>query len=109
MFWSYTMTGIAYDRSGSALRNELIIIGTDTLRTDASGGYSINFTGYTCDRGRSFCRKANVRMKWLTLARPSVEKTSRVKNEWKKYGVRCIGRRDAHPDHNTQRKDLYFQ
>lgn len=51
-FWSYTLTGTAYDQATKdVLRNTALLIGDQLVTTDSTGHYRVEISGITCDRG----------------------------------------------------------
>lgn len=51
-FWSYTLTGTAYDKATKdVLRNTALMIGKQLVTTDSLGHYTVTISGVTCDKG----------------------------------------------------------
>ena len=87
-FWSYTMKGTAYDaRTKEPLKDAVIIIGRDTVTTNAEGYYNVTVNGVTCDKGgRWRINRCNKRAYGhLVLQRLGESSSTRIKSHWKKY------------------------
>ncbi len=64
-FWSYTLSGTAYDKATKdVLRNTTIVIGEHVVTTDSVGHYTVIINGVTCDKG-SAARIEAVQRGWL--------------------------------------------
>ena len=87
-FWAYTMKGTAYDaKTKEPLKDAVIVIGRDTVTTDAEGFYNVTVNGVTCDRGgRWRIKRCNKRAYGhLVVQRLGASSATRIRSHWKKY------------------------
>lgn len=105
-FWSYTLTGTAYDNSTKdVLRNTTLMIGDQVVTTDSVGHYTVIIGGVTCDKGSVWRIKRCNEQAYGTLVvrRVLSEASVTIHSHWKRYAF-CEG--GFTPCHE-QRRDLF--
>lgn len=105
-FWSYTLTGTAYDMSTKdVLRNTTLMIGDRVVATDSVGHYTVIIGGVTCDKGSVWRIKRCNEQAYGTLVvrRVLSEASVTINSHWKRYAF-CEG--GITPCHE-QRRDLF--
>lgn len=105
-FWSYTLTGTAYDQATKdVLRNTALMIGDQLVTTDSLGHYTMTISGVTCDKGTSWqimrCNEETYGK--LVVRRVLSAASTTINSHWKKYAFCESGFTPCH----EQRRDLY--
>lgn len=105
-FWSYTLTGTAYDKATKdVLRNTALMIGDQLVTTDSLGHYTVTISGVTCDRGSNWQIKRCNEDAYgqLVVRRVLSEASVTINSHWKRYAF-CDG--GITPCHE-QRRELF--
>jgi hypothetical protein len=105
-FWSYMLTGTAYDMATKdVLRNTALMIGDQLVTTDSLGRYTVTISGVTCDKGSAWqIKRCNEQAYGQLVVRRVLSETSVTMNSnWKRYAF-CDG--GITPCHE-QRRDLF--
>ncbi len=105
-FWSYTLTGTAYDKATKdVLRNTALMIGDQLVTTDSLGHYAVTISGVTCDKGSAWqIRRCNEdAYGQLVVRRVLSEARLTINSHWKRYAFCESGITPCH----EQRRDLF--
>jgi hypothetical protein len=105
-FWSYMLTGTAYDKATKdVLRNTALMIGKQLVTTDSLGHYTVTISGVTCDKGTGWqIRRCNEKAYGQLEVRRALGGTSTtINSHWKQYAFCESGITPC----NEQRRDLY--
>lgn len=105
-FWSYTLTGTAYDKATKdVLRNTALMIGDQLVTTDSLGRYAVTISGVTCDRGSAWqIKRCNEEAYGQLLVRRVLSEASiTINSHGKRYAFYESGITPCH----EQRRDLY--
>jgi hypothetical protein len=105
-FWSYTLTGTAYDKATKdVLRNTALMIGKQLVTTDSLGHYTVTISGVTCDKGTVWqIRRCNEKAYGQLEVRRALGGTSTtINSHWKQYAFCESGITPC----KEQRRDLY--
>jgi hypothetical protein len=105
-FWSYTLTGTAYDKATKdVLRNTALMIGDQLVTTDSLGHYTMTISGVTCDKGSAWqIKRCNEEAYGKLVVRRVLSAASiTINSHWKRYAF-CDG--GITPCHE-QRRVLY--
>lgn len=108
--WCYDMQGVAYDKGNKRpLVNERIVVGGDTVMTDAHGNYQASVCGITCCSTKAMsARRCNARSYDRIFVGKLNGGGSMVRSKWKKYGLRPIARNKYREPRRVWRKDLFL-
>ena len=105
-FWSYTLTGTAYDKATKdVLRYAVLMIGDQVVTTDSLGHYMVTIGGVTCDKGTNWqIKRCNEEAYGELVVRRVLSSASiTINSHWKRYAF-CEG--GITPCHE-QRRDLF--
>jgi hypothetical protein len=105
-FWSYTLTGTAYDQATKdVLRNTALMIGDQLVTTDSLGHYTVVIGGVTCDKGTRWqIKRCNEDAFGKLVVRRVLSAASiTINSHWKQYAFCESGITPCH----EQRRDLF--
>lgn len=107
-FWSYILTGKAYDQATKdVLRNTALMIGDQLVTTDSTGHYRVEISGITCDRGTraqiSRCNEEHYGT--LEVRRVLGSASITINSRWKQYAFCTSGIVPC----KEQRRDLFVK
>lgn len=106
VFWSYTLTGTAYDQATKdVLRDTALMIGDQLVTTDSTGHYRVEISGITCDRGtRAQINRCNEEhYGTLEIRRVLNSASITINSRWKQYAFCTSGIVPC----KEQRRDLF--
>ena len=105
-FWSYTLTGTAYDQATKdVLRNTALMIGDQLVTTDSLGHYTVTISGVTCDKGSAWqIKRCNEEACGKLVVRRVLSETRiTINSHWKQYAFCESGITPC----REQRRDLF--
>ena len=105
-FWSYTLTGTAYDKATKdVLRYAVLMIGDQVVTTDSLGHYMVTIGGVNCDKGTNWqIKRCNEEAYGELVVRRVLSSASiTINSHWKQYAFCESGITPC----NEQRRDLY--